>query len=63
MKVPRNHALAVGKGVCCQPVAVVVANDPYVAEDAINLIAMEVEILPAVVDRSRQPSLGRPGAR
>ena len=39
MNVPVNHALAVGKvGFVGQPVAVVVANDPYVAEDAVNLI-------------------------
>jgi carbon-monoxide dehydrogenase large subunit len=51
MKVPVNHALAVGKvGFVGQPVAVVVADDPYTAQDAVDLIEMHVAILPAVVD-------------
>src|SRR5215510_1864733 len=51
MKVPVNHALAVDKiGFVGQPIAVVVANNPYVAQDAVNLIEMEVDVLPAVVD-------------
>ena len=61
MKVPVNHALAVGKvGFVGQPVAVVVANDPYVAEDAVNLIDMDVEVLPAVVDPEQAAQPGTP---
>jgi carbon-monoxide dehydrogenase large subunit len=61
MKVPVNHALAVGKvGFVGQPVAVVVANDPYVAEDAVNLIEMEVETLPAVIDPEQAAQAGTP---
>ncbi len=61
MKVPVNHALAVGKvGFVGQPVAVVVANDPYIAEDAVNLIAMDVEVLPAVVDPEQAAQPGTP---
>ncbi|MBV8600570.1 MAG: xanthine dehydrogenase family protein molybdopterin-binding subunit, partial [Candidatus Eremiobacteraeota bacterium] len=33
-----------------EPVAVVVANDPYVARDAAELVAVDYEELPAVVD-------------
>jgi carbon-monoxide dehydrogenase large subunit len=61
MKVPVNHALAVGKvGFVGQPVAVVVANNPYVAEDAVNLITMDVEVLPAVVDPEQAAQPGAP---
>ena len=46
MKVPVNHALAVGKvGFVGQPVAVVVADNPYTAQDAVNLIEMDVDAL------------------
>src|SRR5262245_60296456 len=61
MKVPVNHALAVGTvGFVGQPVAVVVANDPYVAEDAVNRIEMDVEVLPAVVDPEQAAQPGAP---
>src|SRR5499433_3169658 len=61
MKVPVNHALAVGKvGFVGQPMAVVVANDPYVAEDAVNLMTMDVEVLPAVVDPEQAAQSGTP---
>ena len=60
---PVNHALAVGKvGFVGQPVAVVVASDPYVAEDAVNLIEMDVEHPPSRWSiQSRQPNRVRPG--
>lgn len=61
MNVPVNHALAIGKvGFVGQPVAVVVANDPYVAEDAVKLIEMDVDILPAVVDPELAAAPGSP---
>ncbi len=51
MNVPVNHALAVGKvGFVGQPIAVVVAESAAAAEDALELIEMDVEALPAVVD-------------
>lgn len=61
MKVPVNHALAVGKvGFVGQPVAVVVATNAYVAQDAVNLIEMEVDLLPAVVDPEQAAEPGSP---
>jgi carbon-monoxide dehydrogenase large subunit len=51
MNVPVNHALAVGKvGFVGQPIAVVVAETAAAAQDALDLIEMDVDILPAVVD-------------
>jgi aerobic carbon-monoxide dehydrogenase large subunit len=47
-----------------EPVAVVFATDPYLAEDAAELVALEVEELPAVVDAASQPEsfdVSRPG--
>ena len=50
LKLPVQHALAVGKvGLVGQPVAVVAAR-PSTAQDAVDLIAMDVEPLPVVVD-------------
>jgi carbon-monoxide dehydrogenase large subunit len=46
-----NPALAVDRvHYVGQPVAVVVATDPYVAEDAAEAVVVDVERLPAVVD-------------
>src|ERR1041384_7959629 len=45
-----------------EPVAAVFAEDPYIAEDAADLIAIEVEELPALLDARDEPgefSLGR----
>ena len=51
MHVPVNHALAVDKvGFVGQAIAVVVAESEAVAQDALELIEMDVDILPAVVD-------------
>ena len=51
MNVPVNHALAVGKvGFVGQPIAVVVAETAAIAQDALDLIEMDVDMLPAVVD-------------
>ena len=44
-----------------EPVAVVFADDPYVAEDAAELVAIEVEELPALVDASVTPGEFEPG--
>jgi carbon-monoxide dehydrogenase large subunit len=61
MKVPVNHALAVGKvGFVGQPIAVVVADNPYTAQDAVELISMEVDVLPAVVDPEQAAQPGSP---
>src|SRR6059036_1244972 len=38
-----------------EPVAVVFASDPYVAEDAAELVATEIEDLPIVLDASTAP--------
>jgi carbon-monoxide dehydrogenase large subunit len=61
MKVPVNHALAVGTvGFVGQPIAVVVATDAYTAQDAVDLIEMDVDILPAVVDPEAAAQPGSP---
>ena len=51
MATPLHHALAVDK-VCFvgQPIAMVVARDPYAAHDALELIEADFEPLPAIVD-------------
>ncbi len=38
-----------------EPVAAVFATDPYLAEDAADLVAVEIEELPAVLDATAQP--------
>jgi carbon-monoxide dehydrogenase large subunit/6-hydroxypseudooxynicotine dehydrogenase subunit gamma len=43
------------------PVAVVFAEDPYVAEDAADLVTVEIEELPPVLDASAPPSQFSPG--
>ena len=61
MKVPVNHALAVGKvGFVGQPIAVVVATDAYIAQDAVHLIELDVDMLPAVVDPEQAAEPGSP---
>lgn len=44
-----------------EPVAVVFAEDPYLAEDAADLVLVEIEELPAVVDASAPPQEFGPG--
>jgi CO/xanthine dehydrogenase Mo-binding subunit len=44
-----------------EPVAVVFANDPYVAEDAADLVSIEIEELPALLDASAAPREFEPG--
>ena len=61
MNVPVNHAVATGKvGFVGQPIAVVVAESAAVAQDALDLIEMEVEDLPAVVDPEAAADPGSP---
>ncbi len=51
LKVPDHPALAVGRvRFVGEPIAAVVATDPYIARDALDLIEVEYEELPAVVD-------------
>jgi carbon-monoxide dehydrogenase large subunit len=61
MKVPVNHALAVDKvGFVGQPIAVVVAHSLAAAQDAVDLIGMDVDMLPAVVDPEAAAQPGSP---
>ncbi|MFN3337975.1 MAG: xanthine dehydrogenase family protein molybdopterin-binding subunit, partial [Thermomicrobium sp.] len=53
-----RHLLARDKAIYAgQPVAVVIADSPYVAADAVALVTVEYEVLPAVTDplRAMQP--------
>ena len=51
LKVPDHPALAVDRvRFVGEPIAAVVATDPYVARDALDLIEVEYDELPAVVD-------------
>jgi carbon-monoxide dehydrogenase large subunit len=43
------------------PIAAVFAEDPYVAEDAADLVALELEELPAVISASDPPGEFEPG--
>src|SRR5260370_13849356 len=44
-----------------EPVAAVFASDPYLAEDAAEVVAIEVEGLPLVLDASEAPGEFEPG--
>ena len=58
MKMPVNHALAVDKvGFVGQPIAVVVAESAYTAQDAVNLIRMESIFSPPWSIQNRRLSL------
>src|SRR5438309_9077977 len=51
LKVPDYRVLATGKALFVgHPIAAVVATDNYLARDAVHLIAVDYEELPAVVD-------------
>ena len=51
LKVPDHPALAVDRvRFVGEPIAAVVATDPYIARDALDLIEVEYDELPAVVD-------------
>src|SRR5437764_9354894 len=44
-----------------EPVAVVFASDPYAAEDAADLVVIEIEELPPVLDAAATPGEYEPG--
>jgi CO/xanthine dehydrogenase Mo-binding subunit len=44
-----------------EPVALVFAENQYIAEDAADLVALEIEPLPALVDATAEPSEFEPG--
>ncbi len=51
LKIPEHPALAIGRvRFVGEPLAVVVATNPYIARDAVELIEVEYEPLPTVVD-------------
>jgi carbon-monoxide dehydrogenase large subunit len=61
LKVPPHPALAIGHvRYVGEPVAVVVANDPYIARDAAEMIEVEYEPLPAIVDMEKAISKDGP---
>ena len=61
LKLPKHYPLAVGKvRHVGEPVAVVVATDRYAARDALELIAVEYDPLPAVVDMEKALEPGAP---
>ena len=54
LKIPKHHSLAVEKvRYVGEPIAAVVARDPYDARDAVALIEVDYEALPSVVDPER----------
>jgi len=61
LRIPKHHVLAVDK-VCYagEGVAVVVAEDRYTARDALDLIQVEYEPLPAVIDAEKALTSGAP---
>ena len=61
MHPPRHPALAVDK-VCYvgQPVAIVLADNIYTAQDAVELVNIDYEILPAVIDPLTATDEGTP---
>jgi CO/xanthine dehydrogenase Mo-binding subunit len=44
-----------------EPVGALFANDPYVAEDAADLVSVEIEELPVILDASGPPAEHSPG--
>jgi carbon-monoxide dehydrogenase large subunit len=61
LRIPDHHALAVDK-VCYvgEPLAVVVAEDRYIARDGADLIQVDYEPLPAVTDAEKALSADTP---
>ena len=61
LRPPRHPALA-GDKVCYagQPVAIALAEDLYAAHDAAELVAVDYEILPAVIDPRQAAAAGAP---
>src|SRR5579872_5227116 len=61
LRKPHHHILAVDRVYFTgHPVAVVVATDRYIARDAIDLIEIEYEPLPAVADPEKALAEGAP---
>ena len=61
LRPPRHPALAVDKACYAgQPVAIVLAENIYTAEDAVELVAIDYEILPAIVDPREATTEGAP---
>ena len=61
LRPPRHPALAVDKACyASQPVAIVLAENIYTAEDAVELVNIDYEILPAVIDPREATSEGTP---
>jgi len=61
LKIPKYYPLAVDKvRYVGDPVAVVVAEDPYTARDAAELVEVEYEPLPAVVEQEEAVKPGAP---
>jgi carbon-monoxide dehydrogenase large subunit len=59
LKVPDYRVLATGKALFVgHPIAAVVATDKYAARDAVDLVAVDYEELPAVVDVEQAASGG-----
>src|SRR5215813_2656151 len=61
LKVPAYHPLAVDKArFMGQPVAVVIAETPYAANDAAELVEVDYGVLPAVADGAEALKAGAP---
>ena len=61
MHPPRHPALAVDKACYAgQPVAIVLADNIYTAQDAVDLVDIDFEILPAVIDPLTATDPGTP---
>jgi aerobic carbon-monoxide dehydrogenase large subunit len=61
LKLPKHYPLAVGKvRHVGEPVAVVVATDRYAARDALELIAVDYDPLPAAADMEKALQTGAP---
>ena len=61
LKVPNHPAMAVGRvHFVGEPVAAVVATDAYIARDALDLIEVEYEELPVVVDPEKAAASDSP---
>ncbi len=59
LNLPRRYAIAIEKVVYYgEPIAIVVATNPYLAEDAARLVEVEYEDLPANTDLVRTANVG-----
>ncbi len=61
MHPPRHPALAIDKACYAgQPVAIVLADNIYTAQDAVDLVEIDYEVLPAVIDPLTAADAGTP---